>query len=92
MGSREILEAAMKNVSLMARLRRVSDGLLPTDPDANIIVIRVRRSNRADDGRFLDSDQEVDRARASLQMPGPEDRAMGEYTRGANESEHEFMS
>jgi len=81
----------MKNASRIARLCRLADALLPRDPDANIIVIRVVRSDRADDGTFSDQGQEVDRASASLQVPRPEDRYVGEFTRAAVESEREFL-
>ncbi len=81
----------MKNTSRIARLCRLAEALLPRDPDANIIVIRVVRSDRADDGKFFADGQEVDRARASLQVPWPEDRYVGEFTRAAVESEREFL-
>jgi len=65
--------------------------LLPRDPDANIIFIRVVRSDRADDGTFSDYGQEVDRARASLLVPWPQDPYVGDFTREAAESEREFV-
>lgn len=82
----------MKNVALLARLRRVADGLLPTDPDANLVVIRVLRSDRADDGTYLDDGRGVDRASASLQVRWPEDRSIGVWTRDADETEREFLA
>ena len=81
----------MKNASRIARLCRLAEALLPMDPDANIVLIRVVRSDRADDGTFIDDGQEVDRARASLQVQGPADPYVGEYTREADESEREFL-
>jgi len=81
----------MKNTSRIARLCRLAEALLPRNPDANIIVIRVVRSDRADDGMFSDDGREVDRARASLQVPWPEDPYVGEFTRDADESEGEFL-
>ncbi len=78
----------MKNTSRIARLCRMAEALLPMDRDANIIVIRVVRSDRADDGMFSDDGREVDMARASLPE---EDRCVGEFTRDVVESEREFL-
>jgi len=91
-GGREILEAPMKNASLITRLRRVADGLLPTDRDANIVVIRVVRSSRVYGASIADHKQEVSRASASLQVRWPEDRSAGEFTRDADESERAFLA
>ena len=81
----------MKNASRIARLCRLAEALLPRDPDANIVLIRVVRSDRADDGMSFADGQEVDRASASLQVPWPEDPYVGNFSRGAAESEREFL-
>ncbi|MGI8894953.1 MAG: hypothetical protein ACR2HE_04765 [Casimicrobiaceae bacterium] len=82
----------MKNASRIARLCRLAEALLPMDPDANIIVIRVLRISVSPDSTPISDDgQEVDRARASLQVPWPEDPYVGDFTRDADESEREFL-
>ncbi len=81
----------MRSAALLRRLRVIADRMVPTDPDANLIFIRVRRSNRTDDGKFLDNGPEVNRARGSLQVRWPEDPWIGEWTRDAYESECDFL-
>ena len=82
----------MKNASRIARLCRLAEALLPRDPNANIIVIRVIRISASPDFTPIPAaGQEVDRASASLQVPRPEDRYVGEFTRAAVESEREFL-
>ncbi len=54
-------------------------------------LIRVVRSDRADDGMSFADGQEVDRARASLQVQWPEDRSVVEFIREAHESVREFL-